>query len=519
MKQRMSVFAVVILLSLVMASFASAQYDDPWYTSYQVVNIGSSATDIVVDYYDSSGVVQASAQRTFSNVAAGGSVLVLQYDETALGTGKYSAVISAGEPIAAITNQQLNPTGATGWVGTPPFSTYSGASGGELEITLPAVMYNWYGYYTEIFIMNVGSANATNVDITYVPGLMDVGFGPEPTGASGVTDNDNSINQYATLSKSQENMTELGATSGTFMGKFLGSAIITSDQPIVAVVNQHNVGDSKLMTYNGFTDSATKTAGPSYMRGYYGYYTTLLVANPDVSATANVTITYTPDTSEAFYNEAEAGSTIGTVVVNHTVAPQAALTRYDGPTATDGQSDLDDHDETGHAFTKFFGSVLVESDIDVMVQVNVESEATGDGQAGSYNGIPTSAATTEIVAPVILADFYGYYTTMIVQNTTGTAGTCDVTYTSDGTYSTVKNHSETYTHTLPANGSFTVYEGRKGGQEVGDINSDPVWESGGNRYFIGAAEIVCTQPVVAFVNEEYDTTQIDTMYTMNTFNK
>jgi hypothetical protein len=503
------------LISLVTASFASAQYTDPWYTSYQVVNVGDAAATIVVDYYDADGVVQTAAQRTFADVAAGGSVLVLQYDETALGTGKYSAVISADQPIAAITNQQLNPASATSWQGAPPFSTYSGESAGAMELTLPAVMYNWYGYYTEITIMNVGTAAAADVDISYVPGQMDVGSGPEATGAS-YAENDNAIPQYASLTKSQENLTALGATSGTFVDRFLGSAVLTSDQPIVAVVNQHNTGDSKLMTYNGFTGGATETAGPSYMRGYYGYYCTLLIANPDVSATANVTVTYTPDTSEDYYNEAAAGSTVGTVVVTHTVAPQTALTRYDGPTATDGQSDLDD-DETGHVFVKFFGSVIVESDVDVMIQVNVESEATGDGQAGSYNGIPTGAATTEIVAPVILADFYGYYTTMIVQNATGTAGTCDVTYTSDGTYSEVKDHSKTYAHTLPANGSFTVYEGRKGGVENGDINADSEWGSTG--VFIGAANIVCTQPVVAFVNEEYDTTQIDTMYTMNTFNQ
>ena len=120
---------------------------------------------------------------------------------------------------------------------------------------------------------------------------------------------------------------------------------------------------------------------------------------------------------------------------------------------------------------------------------------------------------------MILADFYGYYTTMIVQNTTGTAGTCHITYTSDGIYSAVKNHSKTYDHTIPANGSFTVYEGRKGGQEVGDINSDTEWRSGGQKQFIGAAAINCDVDVVAFVNEEADISLKDSMYTMNTFNK
>ncbi len=150
----------------------------------------------------------------------------------------------------------------------------------------------------------------------------------------------------------------------------------------------------------------------------------------------------------------------------------------------------------------------------------MEALASGDGQAGSYNGIPTDEATNSLVAPVILADFYGYYTTLIVQNTKDITGTCTITYTSDGTYSAVKNASRAYTHILPRSGSFTVYEGRKGGVQIGDINSDSFWRAAsGARQFIGAATINCTVPVVAFVNEEADVSRRDTMYTMNTFNK
>ena len=512
--KKMSLIGAIIL-SLVLVASTFAQFADPEYTTYNVVNMTDEEANVAVTYYDSNGVAQTAANKSFT-LPASGSKLVVQYtDDPNLPTGAYSAVISADKEIAAIVNQEFAVSGQSSYSPHAPFSTYSGQSQGATEITLPAVMYNWYGYYTDIYIMNVGSAAATNVDITYVPGQMDVGSGPEATGASGVTDNDNTVARYASLNVSQESLTSLGAPSGTFSGRFLGSAVITSDQPIIAVVNQVNVGATKLMTYNGFTGGSTKVAGPSYMRGYYGYYTTVLVANPDLSATANVTVTYNPDTSETYYNEVEPGSTIAPVTVNHTIAPQKALTRYDGYDATDGQSDLDD---APNAYIKFFGSIVVESDIPVMVQVNVEAQSTGDGQAGSYNGIPTSEGSQNLVVPVILADFYGYYTALIVQNTTGTPGTCDVTYTSDGDYSAVQNHNETYSHSLAADGSFTVYEGRKGNVEDGDINSDPAtWESGGNKQFIGSATISCSVPVVAFVNEEADVAQQDSMYTFNTF--
>ena len=510
----------LVIFGLATGGTASAQYaGNSWNTAYQVVNMGTAPADIVVRYYDSAGTEITAAEKTFSDVPVNGSVLVVQYsDDPNLPNGTYSAIISADQPVAAISNLQLVPDGATQYTPGPPFSTYSGQGAGATTLTLPAVMHNWYGYYTEIIIMNTDATQATNVDISYVPGTMDIGSGPEATGAAGVTEDDLSIPGHASLNKSQKDKTELGAPTGTFTGKFFGAATITSDKPIIAVVNQHNVSNYKLMTYNGFIGAgATAVLVPTHMRGFYNYYTTLLVSNPSDSLDAIVTITYTPD--ENYSNVPEAGSSIGTVIATHTISPQSTLLRYDGPGSSDGQTDLDDHDETGHAYTRFFGSAKVTSDNPVLVQVNVEAAATSAGQAGSFNGIAVADASTDIVAPVILADFYGYYTSLVVQNATAIGGTCDITYTSDDTYSAVKNHSETYSHTIPASGSFMIYEGRAEGQEIGDINSDVTWRAEGKKEFIGSAVISCDVEVVAFVNEETNRNNRDTMYTMNTFNK
>lgn len=521
MKKKIAIALLFLLvLSVAVGGTASAQYDgNTWNTAYQVVNMGTAPADIVVRYYDSAGTEITAAEKTFTDVPANGSVLVVQYtDDPDLPEGTYSAIISADQPVAAISNIQLVPDGATTYTPGPPFSTYSGQGAGAATLTLPAVMHNWYGYYTEIIIMNTDGTQATNVDITYVPGTMDVGAGPEATGAAGVTEVDLSIPGYASINQSQENKTDLGATSGTFTGKFFGAATITSDKPIIAVVNQHNVSAHKLMTYNAFTEAgATDVFVPTHMRGFYNYYTTLLVSNPSATLDAAVTITYTPD--ENYSNVPEAGSSIGTVVAAHTISPQTTLLRYDGPGSSDGQTDLDDHDETGHAYTRFFGSAKITSDNPVLVQVNIEAAATSAGQAGSFNGIAEGDAGTDLVAPVILADFYGYYTSLVVQNATATEGTCDITYTSDDTYSAVKNHSETYSHTIPASGSFMIYEGRANDQEIGDINSDVTWRAEGNKEFIGSAVISCDVDVVAFVNEETNRNNRDTMYTMNTFKK
>jgi hypothetical protein len=519
MKNRIRIsLTLVILALLIITSTANAQYAGyNWYTAYQVVNIGDSNADIDIDYYDANGVVQTAAHKSFLAVPPGSSRLVMQFsDDPNLPPGNYSAVINATQPVAVIANQQLVSASSSTYNPVPPFSSYSGQDSGGAKVTLPAVMYNWYNYYTELFIMNVGGGNATDVDITYIPGMLN----GQSTGASGVVDNNNSIALYATLIKSQKTMTSLGAPSGTYAGRFIGSAVVQSDQPIIAVVNEHNAHDYKLMSYNGFTDAGSTSINlPAVLRGWYGYYTNITIANPSASATAHIAITYTPGAGSV----AAAGSTLGPFSVNYDIAPQTALNRYDGPT---GNTVVDSDMVTApHVFTKFYGSAVVTSDIPVVALVNEEAVATGDDQAGSYNGIPTSSATNKIVVPVILADYYGYYTNLVVQNVTSTAGTCDVTYTSDANYSAVPNHSATYTHSLPANGTFVVYEGRKGGQEVGDINHDTQWRTASAQRFIGAASIIChdasDNPInaIAIVNEEKDVSLRDSMYTMNAFNK
>jgi hypothetical protein len=493
------VFSLVLLLALVAVPAASAQYSEgSWYTSYQIQNLGTSTADVSVTYYDSTGMAYTGP--TFM-IDGGGSVVWTQWDDTALPDGQYSAVIESTEEIAVIANQQLLPNGATGFTPIPPFSSYSGATGGSTQVTLPVIMYNWFGYYTEFYVQNAGSGDAA-VTVTYYPGVMN----GETSGAAGVTDT-GTIPQFASQGFSQESMPGLGAPSGTWTGRFLGSAVVTADQPIVVVVNQHVVASHKLFTYNGFTGGATSIGAPVYMRGYFGYYASLTIGNPSASADAHVQITYTAD--DTYSNPASQ-----TVVVDHTIAPGTALVRYDGPTATDDQSDLDDATN----FTRFFGAVKVTSDIPVVLMVNQESTVPAGAQSGTYNGAPLGDATTKISVPLVQADFYGYYTSLTIQNTTGTDANITIEYTSDATYSAVPNMSKSYNHVIPANGQVNVYEGRKGGLEVGDINSDTFWRDGTNKRFIGSAIITSDQPIIAFVNEEKDVSGMDTMYTYNAFN-
>jgi len=489
MKKTMSII-IILLLVLALAPSSSAQYTYPWYTSYMIQNLDTSGqANVVVAYYDPNGNHIAGADKSLT-IPAGGQVTVVQYTDDSSLSGRYSAVVSSDRPVAVIVNQQTAPPGLTYMASTPPFASYTGFESGSDQIILPEVMYNWYGYYTEFFVQNVGNGPA-NVQVTYYPGLG---------GASGVTQTA-TIAQYASYHFSQKNLTALGAPSGAYAGRFIGSAVITSTQPIVAVVNEHNEGAKKLFTYNSFSTGATDLVAPSILRAHYGWYTSLSIANPSLSQTATVTITYYADTQYSL-----PATLRGTTVERtFTIPPGKALTRYDGtganPTMDPNLSDLT-------SFTRFFGTARIQSNIPVVAKVNQENDG---GNAEAYNCIDASTASKKVVVPLIQADFYGFYTSLTIQNMSYSTGTITITYKSDGTYSLPTNTSIQVIRSISPLGQYNSWEG--GISTTGDVHNSGVFTR-----FNGSAVIESNVPIVAIVNEEKRGSGADYGYSFNTIN-
>lgn len=516
-KLRLSIVITAILV-LAITSSSLAQYTGySWGTVFQLVNTGTENADINIEYYDPSGNLVSAASRTFLDVPPGQSRKVIQVrDDTALGSGYFSALVASNQPLAAIVNQELYAFGSTN--PTPPFSSYSGFIQTNVgkDVYLPVAMYNYYTYYTEIVIMNTGNADATGITIEYFPTTVNGTI----QGATGVSSNVPTIKPNASVVISQKDMNSLGGAAT----RFLGSAIVRSpDQDVAVVVNQHSPQNYKLMTYNGFKQGGTTSYIPNHMRGYYGYYNSLTITNPNDTA-ACVRLTYTPT---GIYNTIVSG-TIGPVSVDFKIDAYQSLNRYDGPTATDAQSDLDDDPN----FSRFFGSVKIDSitssatltgcpssALPIVAITNVEavSGASMDSQSGSFNAIFSSEATGKLFSPVTYSDFYGYYTSSVIQNTTGSDTTCTFKYTSDGVESAVKNQTKSYEEDLPAYGIINIYEGTKGGKR-GHINTDPFWSDGSTDRFNGTLEVTCGQPVVGYANLEVDILGKDSMYTFNLVN-
>jgi len=60
-------------------------------------------------------------------------------------------------------------------------------------------------------------------------------------------------------------------------GKTLYSAVVTSNQPIVVVVNESNAGN-QAATYNGLMAGSATVNVPAIMKNYYGYNRLLRLA-------------------------------------------------------------------------------------------------------------------------------------------------------------------------------------------------------------------------------------------------
>lgn len=517
MKARKSAVILSVILALLITTVAGAQitYEKATITSYQVVNLGANPSTITADYYKSDGTKAFS--NTFANVPAKGVVTVQQALESGLPSGQFSAVLSASEPLAAIVNQQLGDAGSG--VSTAPFSSYGAISGGSNEVTIPVIMHNWFGYHTELFIQNVSGTPAT----------VTIDYKPTSSGACASAGTASSGNAVGTLpastakSVSQRDLTALGAPASpcgaAFQGRFLGAATVKSTGGAIAVVVNEYV-NGKLFTFNGFSNTGgTTVIFPAYLRNWYNYYASLTIANPGATD-ATVKLTYTP---------AAGSNPTAAITANRTVPAGKSITVYDGNSGTSDLSSAYPYNTalpvTHPDQKRFFGSVKIEStnSVPVVAVVNQEATAAAGNQAGAYNGAASTEGTKKISVPLIQSDFYGYYTSLTIATVDGTDASLKITYTSDGTYSAVKNTSKEYTIST-TNGVLNRYEGASASAAQSDIRDDAAWKSGGTGRFIGSAliEVISGSNIVAFVNSESTSapqaSTRDSLYSFNAFN-
>ena len=255
-----------ILIFLFATGGAGADPETTWTAGFQVQNLGTATAHITITYYEQDGSVAATQDDT---IDPGTSKTYYGATMNVPDGFNGSVVITSDQPIVAIANQlTTDPTMA---------GSYTGLPRGETTVNLPLVMRNHSGWNTVISVQNAGAADA-HVTLAFQPSP---GFPGSPD-----TIND-TIPPGAAHRYDQSGQTNLG-------DEFVGSVVISSDQPVVAEVNEIETGGSRLMSYTGFVGPGSATVNiPLVMSQNNGWWTGVQVQNLGTVPT-DITITFHP---------------------------------------------------------------------------------------------------------------------------------------------------------------------------------------------------------------------------------
>lgn len=477
MKYRIVGMVVALMLALLpLSAFAQTGSTGVDNSGFQVVNLGSAAANVVVTYYNKDGSTNATQNVTIQPNAS-----FTFFGETMKATAGFngSVVVSSDQPIAAIGNLVNNAGTLAG--------SYGGFNGGSQNVSVPLVERGNFGIDTWFNVQNAGSTAAT-VTITYIPGVA---------GNTGVTDSA-TIAPGAAASFFQKDKTALG-------DRFVGSATITSNQPIVATVNQES---TNLLTYDAFTNGSTTIAAPLIASNNFGNYTGIQIQNVGTAA-ADVTLTYSANSVGAG-GGASACPTPTPSTFNLAAGASKTVIQSGGGSAAEG-FDLQ------FASCRYVGSATASSAqplVGIVNQVN-----TGSVAGSAYETFNPTTTTATTVAPLIQANNFGIFSGVQVQNTGSASASVTVTYganTADASAPGAASNCPTptaRTQTIAAGASFTFLQ-----SNVGDASNGFDSQFNGCRY-IGSATITASGSTIAAIVNQVLSGGGDTLLTYDTFSQ
>lgn len=443
--------AVALALALLAPSAkqAHAQGGVTWSTGFQVQNLGSGAATVSITLYNPDGTVNATVSN--ETIAVNGSKNY--YPVPSNGAFNGSAVISATQPVASI----LNVLGNSGNSALPYYSEAASgipASSTSTTVSLPLIMRGNGGFDTWFAVQNAGSADAS-VTVTY-----NAVVGSNYTAPARV------VKPGASTVYEQAGETNLGA-------KFVGSATVTSSQPLAVVVNQVGSGSTKVaLIYSGFAKGSNSLALPLVMQANAGYYTGIAIQNTGTTV-ANVTVSYSPNLVAG-----------GVSLPDNTVTLQPGQ----GTNVTVGGT------------SKYVGSANVTTaaaDQQVVAVVNQLSPTNGT----AYEGIDTAAATSQVSLPLLMNANGGFFTGVQCRNLGTSATTITLTYSPNLVTGGV-NPSPSVVANVAGGGTANIQQTGIGSKYVGSgtVTTSP------------ASNVAC------IVNELNSTLQGDAFLTYNGIN-
>jgi len=189
-----------------------------------------------------------------------------------------------------------------------------------------------------------------------------------------------------TIAAGQSQLWYVPNLSGLADGRY--SVVVSSSIPVVAITNLQSSSPNTGGSYGGVADTETRTTLylPGVYYEYYGYISAIALQNAD-TADADISIT--------FYNAS------GTVVDTLTDTIPASASAV-----------FDQADQAADLGTGYIGSAVVEStngkSLAAMVSIY------GNNEYYAYNAF--ASGSTVAYAPVIMNNYYGWLTSLTVQN-------------------------------------------------------------------------------------------------------
>lgn len=396
----LKVLALVFLVAVLTTSLVAAQGGGAWDSSFTVVNLGTATATVSVTFYDESGNPYTPSSLGTSTGAisnpfslnAGASVEILLFQTGTLPDGRYSVVISADQPIAAIANL----TNSIG--GTQPYfnGSYSGLEDvGQTIMYMPAITKGYYGWNSHLSMQNL-TGSAMNITVN---------FYVENSNVVCHTEGPHSTPAYASWHLDVGALA-LPASCDVNADGYNGSATVEASGPVAAVDNQTVDAYGLTQDYNGFTAGGTTIYAPALYYEYYGWNSSINVQNVGTAATT-VNVTY----SDGVTNTCSLG-------------PNASCLLY--------------QPLEGHTAGTYFSAILT-ADQPLVAVINAATSAAV-GQAQTYNAF--IAGGTKFGLPLTMKGYYGWNTSFTVQNIGSANVNVQITYAPD---SSVGFGGKTYT--------------------------------------------------------------------------
>ncbi len=244
---------------------------------------------------------------------------------------------------------------------------------------------------------------------------------------------------------------DLSITQGEY------SAVVSCDRKVAAVSNFSDANSGA--SYSGVSELDDTWYAPGIYDNYFNYYSNITVQNATAAGVDVRVEIYAP------------GNAVPVKTQTATNVPASAATSFE----QEGLTELANNQFYSAIIKGFVTGTTTPALIAPIV--NIYGRSTADNQLYSYNAFASGSTTA--YAPVIMKNYYGYNTALVVQNIGTVNASVEVRYT-NGTLTT---------HTIAPGAAASLYT-----PDVAGLPS-------GNTLYGATVSSTNAQPLVVLVNE------------------